>query len=162
MPRPASHRGDPGSIPDHTLSVVKKAAMPQGIILTLRFSSVSVIHCSLLIHASWYKLNIPSSRNLDPALGTIHEYIFTLPHNCGICDLPDVATEIQQIIVWRGMVKNIGWMVQKSSEKWSQHPLCPKSAFWGLHCHADGSNPATDPPYLFPWTAYKNRRSGWQ
>jgi hypothetical protein len=54
-------------------------------------------------------LNILSGRNLNPALGTIHEYtIFTLPQYCGIGDLPDVAAEIQQIIDRRGMVKNIG------------------------------------------------------
>jgi hypothetical protein len=54
------------------------------------------------------RLNIPSGINLNPALGTIHEYIFTLHPNCGIGDLPDVAAEIQQIIVRRGMIKNIG------------------------------------------------------
>jgi len=146
----------------HWVFMVKKATMPQSFILTLWFSSVSV-HCSLLIHASWHKFKHSvryKSKSCSRNYSRI--YIFTLPRNCGIGDLPDVAAEIQQIIVRRGMVQNIGWMVQKSSEKWSQHPLCPKSAFWGLHCHADGSNPATDPPYLFPWTACKNRRSGWQ
>jgi hypothetical protein len=54
-------------------------------------------------------LNIPSGTNLNPALGNIHEYtIFTLPQYCGIGDLPDVAAEIQHIIVRRGIVKNIG------------------------------------------------------